>query len=379
MYRRNCRKLQRKQSKLKELNWTGPFTIQSVSSSGVAVLKDRKGNVLKSKCSIGNLKLQRTRPNYLQCARDPSLNSAKAEASLTTTEQKDASTEGKRKDATDATTKKKVATTVGKGATIRNKDATNAKAKERVPTTKEKVTTIKNIDATDATTKKKVATSKERVTAIRNKDATDATTKKADATAKGKGAPKGKDIGDYGSCKTTTKTVDSREDRMDGQLKKKILEFLNCDFMSEIQASLFSKPLPSITCPSQMPSCNSDLRLSLKTTMHNEDEEAFNDIFSLISPVIKGMDVSMTTSAAMLSSAIIFTSHAYKMPLVDTMEMIKDHPRHLEHFSVRPMGKLPASKRLVIANNSLYAKDLQCLDDEKWPDDTVSWQYILTY
>lgn len=97
VYRRNCRKLQRKQSKLKELNWTGPFTIQSVSSSGVAVLKDRKGNVLKSKCSIGNLKLQRTRPNYLQCARDPSLNSAKAEASLTTTEQKDVSTEGKRK------------------------------------------------------------------------------------------------------------------------------------------------------------------------------------------------------------------------------------------------------------------------------------------
>lgn len=128
--------------------------------------------------------------------------------------------------------------------------------------------------------------------------------------------------------------------------------------MSEIQVSLFSKPLPSITCPSQMPSCNSDLRLSLISTVHNEDEETFDDIFSLISPVIKGMDVSMTTSAAMLSSAIIFTSHAYKMPLVDTMEMIKDHPRHLEHFSVRPMGKLPASKRLVIANNSLYAKDL---------------------
>ena len=114
------------------------------------------------------------------------------------------------------TTKKKVATTVGKGAIIWNKDATNAKAKERVPTTKEKVTTIKNIDATDATTKKKVATSKERVTTIRGKDATDAMNKKTDATAKGKGAPKGKDIGDYGSCKTTTKTLDSCEDRMDG-------------------------------------------------------------------------------------------------------------------------------------------------------------------
>lgn len=148
----------------------------------------------------------------MQCARDPFLNSAKAEASLITAEQK-----RKRKDATDATNKKKVATTVGKGAIIRNKDATNAKAKERVPTTKEKVTTIKNIYATDATTKKKVATSKERVTTIRNKDATDAMNKnlRQMPLPKEKVPPNGKTL----VITTTTKSLDSCEDRMDGQLK----------------------------------------------------------------------------------------------------------------------------------------------------------------
>ena len=115
------------------------------------------------------------------------------------------------------TTKKKVATTVGKGAIIWNKDATNAKAKERVPTTKEKVTTIKNIDATDATTKKKVATSKERVTTIRNKDATDAMNKnlRQMPLPKEKVPPNGKTL----VITTTTKSLDSCEDRMDGQLK----------------------------------------------------------------------------------------------------------------------------------------------------------------
>lgn len=65
VYTRNCQKLQRKQSKLKELNWIGPYTISDVSSKGVATLMDRSGTVLKLKCRVGNLKLKRRRPRHL--------------------------------------------------------------------------------------------------------------------------------------------------------------------------------------------------------------------------------------------------------------------------------------------------------------------------
>lgn len=65
VYRRNCRKLQWKQSKLNELNEIGPYTISDVSSKGVATLMDRSGTVLKLECSVGNLKLKRRRPRHL--------------------------------------------------------------------------------------------------------------------------------------------------------------------------------------------------------------------------------------------------------------------------------------------------------------------------
>ncbi|XP_061188513.1 uncharacterized protein LOC133196670 [Saccostrea echinata] len=334
VYRRNCRKLQRKQSKLKELNWIGPYTIDSISKSGVAVLKDKTGSRLKTKCSTANLKLQRKRPGHLQTKRKP-----------------ERVTIATGTDPTQATRNLHQQTVNTTDQPLREESQTllGPKASEKSNT---------------ATIKKSLRGKRKH--AQEDSNTTESTQVKRDKIRNQQESTGNKEP----SCEMSFLT-DAKED-----IQQRIVEFLQTDLVAAIQTSLMKKKMPSITSPSQMPVCNSDLRLSMIKDMNNKDEEAFDFIFDQVIQEISGKDLGEKTSVAMLSSAVILASCIKRMPLVEIMDTIKEDPSHLQKIGIRPTGKLPASKRLVIANNSIYAKDLLCLDGEEWLDDTVIHAYL---